>query len=67
MPKPDPFHPGDELLTVGETAALLEKDRETIRRWCRSGRLVAKKVGGGFVIRKSAVAQLLEPLLVESA
>ena len=33
------------MLTVHEVAARLHRDLETIRRWIRSGKLPARKVG----------------------
>jgi len=38
------------MLTVGEAARRAERDPETIRRWIRSGRLKARKVGTQYLI-----------------
>ncbi len=38
------------MLTVAEAANRVGKDRETVRRWIRSGRLRAKRVGGRHAI-----------------
>ena len=47
------------MITVPEAAKRAGKDPETIRRWIRSGRLRAEKVGTQHVINESD----LEPLL----
>ena len=47
------------MITVPEAAKRAGKDPETIRRWIRSGRLRAAKVGTQHVINESD----LEPLL----
>lgn len=41
------------MLTVLEVASRLHKDPETIRRWIRSGRLRASKVGLQHMIDES--------------
>jgi excisionase family DNA binding protein len=51
------------MLTVPEAAARAGRDPETIRRWIRSGRLLARKVGTQHVIEEHD----LEPLLEEDA
>lgn len=38
------------MLTVPEAARLVGRDPETIRRWIRSGRLRARKIGTQHVI-----------------
>lgn len=38
------------MLTVPEAARLSGKNPETVRRWIRSGKLPAKKVGTQYVI-----------------
>jgi excisionase family DNA binding protein len=40
------------MLTVPEAARLAERDPETIRRWIRSGRLPARKVGTQHMIEE---------------
>jgi excisionase family DNA binding protein len=40
------------MLTVPEAARRLGRDPETIRRWIRSGRLPARKVGTQHVIEE---------------
>jgi excisionase family DNA binding protein len=47
------------MITVPEAAKRAGKDPETIRRWIRSGRLAAHKVGTQHVIEEAD----LEPLL----
>jgi len=41
------------MLTVPEAARRTNRDPETIRRWIRSGRLPARKVGTQHVIEES--------------
>ncbi|HEX5583259.1 helix-turn-helix domain-containing protein [Gaiella sp.] len=47
------------MLTVPEAARLAERDPETIRRWIRSGRLPARKVGTQHVIEESDLDAML--------
>ena len=51
-----------ELLTVQETAKLLKVSPITIRRYIKSGRLAAVKVGRAVRIRREAVEGLLTPI-----
>ena len=57
------------MITVPEAAKRAGKDPETIRRWIRSGRLQARKIGTQHVIEESDLEPLLEdaqlPLPVE--
>lgn len=48
------------MLTVPEAARRVGKDPETIRRWIRSGRLAAHKVGTQHVIEESDLEELVE-------
>jgi excisionase family DNA binding protein len=48
------------MITVPEAAIRAGKDPETIRRWIRSGRLRAHKIGTQHVIEESDLAPLLE-------
>lgn len=48
------------MLTVPEAATRLGCDPETIRRWIRSGRLRARKVGTQHVIEEQDLETLLE-------
>ncbi|MCP9487379.1 MAG: helix-turn-helix domain-containing protein [Gaiellaceae bacterium MAG52_C11] len=41
------------MLTVPEAAQLVGRNPETIRRWIRSGRLTARKVGTQHVIEEA--------------
>lgn len=41
------------MLTVLEVASLLHRDPETIRRWIRSGRLPARKIGLQHMVDES--------------
>jgi excisionase family DNA binding protein len=47
------------MITVPEAAKRAGKDPETIRRWIRTGRLKARKIGTQHVIEESD----LDPLL----
>jgi len=46
------------MLTVPEAARLARRDPETIRRWIRSGRLRARKVGTQHVIEEEDLEAL---------
>jgi excisionase family DNA binding protein len=48
------------MITVPEAAKRAGKDPETIRRWIRTGRLRASKVGTQHVIEESDLEPLLE-------
>lgn len=48
------------MLTVPEAARRAGKDPETVRRWIRSGRLHARKIGTQHVIEESDLEPLLE-------
>lgn len=48
------------MLTVPEAARRMNRDPETIRRWIRSGRLRASKVGTQHVIAEEDLAALDE-------
>lgn len=41
------------MVTVAEAARRLERDPETIRRWIRSGKLSAKKIGLQHMIEET--------------
>ncbi len=47
------------MLTVPEAARRARRNPETIRRWIRSGRLRATKVGTQHVIDEAALAAVL--------
>jgi excisionase family DNA binding protein len=47
------------MLTVPEAARRVGRDPETIRRWIRSGRLRARKVGTQHVIEEGDLEQLV--------
>lgn len=47
------------MMTVPEAAARVGKDPETIRRWIRSGRLKASKVGAQHVIEEADLDSVL--------
>lgn len=46
------------MLTVPEVARRLAKNPETIRRWIRSGRLPARKIGTQHVIEEEDLDRL---------
>ena len=47
------------MLTVPEAARRAGRDPETIRRWIRSGRLAARKIGTQHIIELDALDALL--------
>ncbi len=48
------------MITVPEAAKRAGKDPETIRRWIRTGRLAARKIGTQHVIEEADLDALLE-------
>ena len=48
------------MLTVAEVAARVGRDPETVRRWIRSGRLRARKVGTQHVVDDEDVRSLFK-------
>jgi excisionase family DNA binding protein len=48
------------MITVPEAARRAGKDPETIRRWIRSGRLTARKVGTQHVIEPDELDAILD-------
>jgi excisionase family DNA binding protein len=48
------------MITVPEAAKRAGKDPETIRRWIRTGRLPARKIGTQHVIEETDLEPLLE-------
>ena len=48
------------MLTVPEAAKRVGKDPETIRRWIRSGRLKATRIGTQHIIEEADLDGLLE-------
>lgn len=49
------------MLTVPQAAKLVGRDPETIRRWIRSGRLPAGKVGTQHVIEEADLDEVAGP------
>ena len=49
------------MLTVPEAARQTGRDPETIRRWIRSGKLRARKIGTQHVIEDADLDELLSP------
>lgn len=50
------------MLTVLEVAERLHRDPETIRRWIRSGRLPARKVGLQHLVDESDLPVVTAPV-----
>jgi excisionase family DNA binding protein len=50
------------VLTVPEAARKVGRNPETIRRWIRSGRLRARKVGTQHVVEEADLAAAAEPV-----
>ncbi len=48
------------MLTVPEAARRLGRNPETVRRWIRSGKLPARKVGTQHVIEEHDLAPLMD-------
>lgn len=48
------------MITVPEAAKRVGKDPETVRRWIRSGRLPASKVGTQHVIDEADLRRILD-------
>jgi excisionase family DNA binding protein len=48
------------MLTVPRIAARVGRDPETIRRWIRTGKLRARKVGTQHVVDERDLAELLD-------
>jgi excisionase family DNA binding protein len=48
------------MLTVPEAARRTKRDPETVRRWIRSGRLKATKIGTQHLIDEDELARLTE-------
>ena len=48
------------MLTVPQAADLASRDPETIRRWIRTGRLKARKVGTQHVIEETDLEAVLQ-------
>lgn len=51
----------DEELTVGSYAALHHKAPSTVRRWCMTGALPARRVGSEYRIRRGEPCPELRP------
>jgi excisionase family DNA binding protein len=60
-----PGHPGDPL-TVAETAKLMGRSTEQIRRYLREGVLPGRRLGGQWFVDRSDVDALLHQRRVEN-
>jgi excisionase family DNA binding protein len=49
----------NQELTIPEAAAAVRRDPETVRRWIRSGRLPARKVGTSYVVGREDLMDLV--------
>lgn len=55
----------DPMLDIDGVVALVPNSTaDAVRAWCRSGRLVAKKIGRGWVIKRSALDRFLSAISV---
>lgn len=59
--RPTPLAP-DDLLTLSEVAQYLRVSTRTVSRMIKSGRLPAKRVGGGVRIKRSQLMVMLTDL-----
>lgn len=50
----------EDMLTVEEVAAKLKVERESVRRWIRSGELPATKLGRVFRVHPDDLARFLD-------
>jgi excisionase family DNA binding protein len=50
----------EELLTVGETAAIFRVTLQTVRNWIEWGKLPALRVGRRFLVRREHIDALLD-------
>lgn len=51
---------GDRLLDVDDMAVLYKSSRETIKRWCREGKIPAFKIEKMWFARESDIVRDLE-------
>jgi excisionase family DNA binding protein len=56
----------ERWLTVANVAGQLQVDEQTVRRWIRAGKLIARNLGGkaGYRIRPSDLAAYMNALPV---
>ncbi len=59
----------ERWLTVADVAGQLQVDEQTVRRWIRAGKLIARNLGGkaGYRIRPSDLAAYMNALPVAEA
>ena len=48
---------GERVFTSTEVAKMVDRDKETVRRWCREGRLPAFKIGAEWLVREEDLPQ----------
>ena len=53
----------DEILNLEETARMLKIGVVTARRWCKSGKLPAIKIGNHYRIRRKDIDRIFEEKL----
>lgn len=55
-----PINSNEEILTLVEVAALLKISQITARRWCKSGKIPAIKIGNHYRIRRLDIDKLFD-------
>lgn len=53
-------HMEEKIFTVKQVAAQLQVDTKTVRKWIRSGELVAMDIGGEYRIRESSLQEFIK-------
>ena len=48
-----------KFYTVGDVATLLMRDGKSVRRYCRNGKLKAKRVGWAYLISDDSLKEFL--------
>jgi excisionase family DNA binding protein len=54
-------HDEPDLLIIEDVATLTRVTPETVRRWCRAGRLPSVRIGLRRLVRRSDLESLWEP------
>ena len=50
-----------KFYTVKDVATLLMRDEKSVRRYCRSGKLTAKRIGWAYLISDDSLKEFLGP------